>query len=172
MRLFKRTPTTPKLEDIDTRLGQIDDEIERLHAAAAARQAERQHAAQVVQRLTEEAASGTLRDPGRLAAALLHQRQLEADTGVDAQIEKLRAERDELQTLKHEAIARKAHERYDEAVRALAEACRPILALQAAVEDAARAAGVVIGPGTTKWPLPERYLFIGGARIDLTRPVE
>lgn len=150
---------------------QLADAIERLRVDAESLEARRHAAAEDVRRMTEQAAAGTLAEPGRLADALKHARDLETAPDPLAQIPALEAQRERLQA---EALAQaraQAGEAYSTAVQTFAAAYSQLLPLADAVRAAAGPAGVMLSNHSSP-DLPalgKRHVVIGGAVVDFPR---
>jgi chromosome segregation ATPase len=163
-----RGPATAEVQEVERRIAVLNDEITQLEAKIEGLALRRQAADNAVRDLSEEAAAGTLQDPARLAKALQHQREVAADTGEQAALDRLRDERGNLSerilTLRREA----AKEAYSRAVEDYAKACAPLVGLAQRVREAAVDAGVLVTEANSKH-LVGTWVQIGGAVINLPK---
>lgn len=162
----ERQPQSTELADLQRRLSHVDDDIQLVQADAQAIVLRRQAVAASVAKLTEQAASGTLDDPGRLAEALRQQRELSADEASAHRLSALRAEQESLQQQMHGARRRAASEAYLAAVQRYANACAALPELAVQVREAAVAAGMILTPDNSPH-LVGRAIQIGGALVDI-----
>ncbi len=150
---------------------QLADAIERLRVEAESLEARRRAATEDVRRLTEQAAAGTLAEPGRLADALRHARYLETAPDPLAQIPALEVQRERIQALALAQARAQAGEAYSAAVQAFASAYAQLLPLADRVRAAAGPAGVMLSNHSSPdLPAPgKRHVVIGGAVVDFPR---
>ncbi|OIQ92117.1 hypothetical protein GALL_259540 [mine drainage metagenome] len=161
-------PATAEVLAVERRITELTDEITQVEADIEA-SAVRQHAADTAVRdLTEQAAAGTLEDHSRLVRALRQQREMSADDGALAKLDRLRAERNQLQDGVHTLRRKAAQEAYEQAVEAYAKACSPLVKLAQVVRAAAVDAGVLLSEHNSKH-LIGSWVQIGGAVINLPK---
>lgn len=159
------------LDDMERRLAQLPDEIAQAQADVQALAVRKQATDATAAKLTEQAATGTLDDPARLAAALRQQRELAADESASLRIRTLQAEHAKLEQEIHGLRRAAAMQAYHDAVQHYAQACAPLPALALVVKEAATAAGVTLTPSNSPHLLG-REITIGGAVLDIPRQGE
>lgn len=159
-------PRSSELGDMQRRLSRVADDIQLAQADAQAVTLRRQAVAASVAKLTEQAAAGTLDDPGRLSEALRQQRELAADDACAHRLSALQAEQESLQREIHEVRQRAASEAYLAAVQRYANACAALPELAVQVREAAVAAGMMLTPDNSPH-LVGRTVQIGGALVDI-----
>ena len=163
-----RGPATAEVQSVERRIAQLGDEINLLQAQVDGVALRRQAADTAVRELSEQAAAGKLEEPARLAKALQHQRELAADTGEQATLQRLHGERNDLSESIHSLRREAAKEAYSSAVEDYAKACAPLVRLAERVREAAVDAGVLLSEHNSKH-LVGTWVQIGGAVINLPK---
>lgn len=155
-----------QLDRMELRLAQIPDEINAAQAALQALALRRKAADATAIKLTEQASAGALDDPARLVAALRQQRELAADDSVPKRLQALQTEHAALEQEIHAHRLTAARDAYFAAVQRYAKACAPLPALALQVQEAAKAAGVMLTPHNSP-DLMGRAVRIGDALVDI-----
>ncbi len=160
------------IDDIRARLDELPALIAEAQAEADAVGVLRNHVNEVVQRYTEQAASGTLKDANQLAEALRKQRELsaESDESFQQRLTKLRAEQSSLGDALRRARLDAVKKEYNDAVHAYCFAARDLPAITQRIRDAALAAGIQITPTNSPGLLYDEIL-INGALVTLSSPM-
>lgn len=162
---------SPALADAEAQIQRLDDQIEALHSAGNALDAQRRDADAAVTRLMAEAAAGTLTDAQRLTDALRRQRELAQAPDPREQVQAIRGQREALEQRLYAARRDDAVQRYSAAVVAFAAAYAELAPLAGAVREAAADAGVALTAHNSPH-LPTdgmRHVVIGGAVVDFPR---
>ncbi len=159
------------LNEVESSAVRLDDEILRLQTHQQARHVQREQAAAQVTKLTEQAATGSLRDPSRLTEALQHHREVSNDDGTANRLQQMMHDRAALDSQVHELRRQAAQNAYSQAVMAYAAACAGLPELADKVRELAPAAGVMMRQCTacSHDGMHRRTMAIGGAVIDVPK---
>uniref|UniRef100_E6PQ88 Uncharacterized protein n=1 Tax=mine drainage metagenome TaxID=410659 RepID=E6PQ88_9ZZZZ len=161
-----RGPASVTLSEAERRIEHLQDDIQRLQAEQQAEQVRRQSADVLVAKLTDQAATGKLKDPTRLTEALRQQREMAPGDDLATKLQAAQAEKLALETHIHEQQRQAAKEAYLAAVARYAQACAPLRKMGQTVQELAPAAGVMLTSSNSQG-LIGAQIQIGGALIDV-----